>query len=141
MRAVLDSGVFVRALINPKGPWGRLLSDHADEYAIVLSPAMVWEVLDALHVPELRERFPRIAKLPRVDWLLETFEEAEVVEPRKRLEVCRDPSDDKLFECAVAGRAGYIVSEDEDVLAVGEYEGVRTLTAGEFLALVDKGGR
>ena len=54
----------------------------------------------------------------------------------ERLSICRDPNDDKFFECAVAGRAQYIVSEDKDILDVGEIEGIKTVTADEFIALL-----
>jgi putative PIN family toxin of toxin-antitoxin system len=141
MRAVLDTAVFVRALINPKGIWGRLLFEHSDKYVIVVSPAIVREVLEVLHRPELRERFPGMAKLPRLDRVLTKIDEGEVVQPQTRVVECSDPSDEKFFECAVAGKAAYVVSEDEDVLAAGEFQGIRMVTAGELLALVDKGGR
>jgi uncharacterized protein len=136
MRAVLDTVVFVRALINPKGRWGRLLFEHADKYVIVLSPEIVKEILDVINRPELHRRFPEMADLPRMDLVLSRLEEAEVVEPRERLEVCRDPNDNKFFECAVAVRAGYIVSEDKDLLVVAEYKGIRTVSAAEFLTIV-----
>ncbi len=41
-----------------------------------------------------------------------------------------------FFACAAAGGADYIVSEDEDVLAIAEYEGVRTIRAAAFLELL-----
>jgi predicted nucleic acid-binding protein len=59
-----------------------------------------------------------------------------VVEPTKELSVCRDPHDDKFFECAVKGRAQYIVSEDRDILDVSEYKGVRTIAADKLIALL-----
>lgn len=136
MRAVLDTVVFVRALINPKGRWGRLLFEHADKYVIVLSPEIVKEILDVINRPELHRRFPEMADLPRMDLVLSRLEEAEVVEPQERLEVCRDPNDNKFFECAVAARADYIVSEDKDLLVVAEYKGIRTVSAAEFLTIV-----
>lgn len=136
MRVVLDTVVFVRALINPKGRWGRLLFEHADKYVIVLSPEIVKEILDVINRPELHRRFPEMADLPRMDLVLSRLEEAEVVEPRERLEVCRDPNDNKFFECAIAARADYIVSEDKDLLVVAEYKGIRTVSAAEFLTIV-----
>lgn len=136
MRAVLDTVVFVRALINPKGRWGRLLFEHSDKYVIVLSPEIVKEILDVINRPELHRRFPEMADLPRMDLVLSRLEEAEVVEPQERLEVCRDPNDNKFFECAIAARADYIVSEDKDLLVVAEYKGIRTVSAAEFLTIV-----
>jgi putative PIN family toxin of toxin-antitoxin system len=136
MRVVLDTVVFVRALINPKGRWGRLLFEHPDKYVIVLSPEIVKEILDVINRPDLHRRFPEMAEMPRMRLVLSQIEEAEVVEPRKRLEVCRDPNDNKFFECAVAADADYIVSEDNDILAVEEYEGIKTVSTAEFLTIL-----
>jgi putative PIN family toxin of toxin-antitoxin system len=136
MRAVLDTVIFVRALINPKGRWGRLLFDHSGTYVIVLSPEIVREVLEVIHRPELRKRFPEMAEPARIDLVLATLEDAEIFEPNERVTVCRDPKDDKFFECAVAGAADYIVSEDKDILAVGAHRGTRTTSAAEFLSMI-----
>ena len=38
IRAVLDTNVFLRALINPHSRCGRLLDEFADDYELVLSP-------------------------------------------------------------------------------------------------------
>jgi putative PIN family toxin of toxin-antitoxin system len=65
--------------------------------------------------------------------VLRLFEQAEIVEPVEEIAVCRDQADDKFFACAVAGRADYIVTEDKDILDVGEYRGVRPVSAAEFL--------
>lgn len=138
MRAVLDT-VFVRALINPKGRWGRLLFGHADKYVIVLSPEIVKEILKVIHRPELHRRFPEMADLPRMELVLSKLEEAEVVEPRERLAVCRDPKDNKFFECAVAAGADYIVSEDRDILDVKEYRDIIVASATEFLEVLSPG--
>lgn len=47
--------------------------------------------------------------------------------------VCRDPKDDMVFECAVESQAGIIVSGDRDIISVGKYQGIFTLTAREYL--------
>ncbi len=135
MRAVLDTVVFVRALINPHGVWGQLLEAY-DEYDLVISPAILAEIVDLLNRPELVRRFPRASAVPDVRRVLETIATAEVVEPESVEPVRRDANDDKFFACAVAGGADYIVSEDNDVLALGESRGVRTIRAAEFLALL-----
>lgn len=139
MKAVIDTVVFVRALINPHGRWGRLLFQLCDRYTIVLSPEIIREILDVLHRSSLRERFPQIDEVAVIR-ALAIIERAEVVEPEDRLSVCRDPDDDKLFECATAGEADYIVSEDKDVLAVGAYQGIETVSAAEFRRLIAASG-
>jgi hypothetical protein len=45
-----------------------------------------------------------------------------------------DPDDDKFIECALVAGAEVIVSGDHHLLDLGEHEGVRILSAAEFLA-------
>lgn len=53
---------------------------------------------------------------------------------RRRLAVVRrDPDDDKFLECAVAGRAKYLVTGDRDLRELGSFRGITILTAGAFL--------
>ena len=47
--------------------------------------------------------------------------------------VCRDPQDDMVLECAVNAGADVIVTGDKDLLALGEYEGIRILSPRAFL--------
>ena len=52
--------------------------------------------------------------------------------------VCRDPDDDKFLACAIDGAAYYAVSGDSDLLSLGEFRGVKIVTASEFLSLLGK---
>lgn len=51
--------------------------------------------------------------------------------------VCRDPHDDMFFACALAAEADCIVSDDDELKAVGTYHGTRVISSGTFLALLD----
>ena len=59
-------------------------------------------------------------------------ETLDLVSPTTRVEVCRDPDDDKFIECAVDARALYIVSGDKDLLDLKSFGGVEIVTATEF---------
>jgi predicted nucleic acid-binding protein len=45
----------------------------------------------------------------------------------------RDPDDDKFLECAVTGRASFLVTGDRDLRELESFRGTTILTAGEFL--------
>lgn len=49
--------------------------------------------------------------------------------------VCRDPKDDCTLECAVKSGASLIITGDKDLLALGEFRGIRILTARQYLEL------
>ena len=45
-----------------------------------------------------------------------------------------DPDDDKLIECAVAGGASFIISSDNHLLTIGEYQNIKILSPDEFIS-------
>jgi putative PIN family toxin of toxin-antitoxin system len=47
--------------------------------------------------------------------------------------VKEDPDDNRFIECAVALKAGYIISGDRRLTGVQEYMGIRIVTPKEFL--------
>ena len=120
----------------PGGTWGQFVRRHA-EYTVITSPELVAELAAVLTKPALQVRLFRFAHAPEYGEVLRAFERAEVIIAPPSVSVCRDADDDKFFACAVAGGADYIVSEDEDILAIPEYEGVKTIRTAAFLKLLD----
>lgn len=54
--------------------------------------------------------------------------------------VTTDPDDDAVLECAVVGQAQYVLSGDRHLLDLGSYEGIRIVTASDFLRLLQDMG-
>lgn len=62
---------------------------------------------------------------------------AEVVSTQPSLSVILDdPDDDRVLECAVAGRADIIVSGDRHLKELGTYDEIRILTVRQFIEKV-----
>ncbi|MDP9366078.1 MAG: putative toxin-antitoxin system toxin component, PIN family [Chloroflexota bacterium] len=141
IRVVFDTVVFVRALLNRRGLWARLVFERAGEYRLVVSSPVVREALGVLRRPELARRF---STLPGRDpaAVLAVLAEADQAEvgaaPIPR--VARDPNDDVFLATARAGGAAYIVTEDDDLLVLGMYEGIRIVDAAAFLRVLDEIG-
>ena len=138
-RAVFDTVVFVRALINPRGRCGRLVSELYDRYELVLSPAIIQEILEVLQRPEIVSKARGLERM-RWEGVLHLLAAAEVVEPRRTVAVSRDPKDNMFIEAAIEGAAAFVVSEDKDLLALDGYEGLRILRCEEFAELLEAGG-
>jgi putative PIN family toxin of toxin-antitoxin system len=136
LRVVVDTVVFVRALMNTRSASGVLL-ERASEFTILTTDELRRELVQVVSRPELRRRLTRMTNLPPVDRVIAYLSSAAVVPDHAPVKVCRDPKDDKFFACAAAGNAEYIISEDEDVLAIAEYEGVRTIRVAAFLEFLD----
>jgi uncharacterized protein len=138
LRAVLDANVFVSAAIRPDGPPGRILEQflRTDAFTLVLSEAIVDEVMRALAYPKVR-RYVQPGLDPAL-WLEDLVVLADFVpDPSQVSGVSKDPDDDKYLAAAIAGGAPLVVSGDPHLLAVGEYEGVRIVTPRAFLNVLE----
>jgi putative PIN family toxin of toxin-antitoxin system len=61
---------------------------------------------------------------------------AKLVVPARNLEIVRDESDNRVLEAAVEAEADLVVSVDNDLLAIDEFEGIRIVTEAEFVAIL-----
>ena len=57
---------------------------------------------------------------------------AEVVQPEKIERISRDVNDDPILAAAVTGDAAYIVTLDDDLLALKEHRGILIVVPAEF---------
>jgi putative PIN family toxin of toxin-antitoxin system len=137
IRAVFDTVVILRAYINPGSRWGHLLAQHTDRYRLIVSPALVAEYLDVLLRPELLGRFATLANLDTAS-VFSLLARTDVVRPITVPAICRDPKDDMVLATAATGRAGYIVSEDRDLLDLGTHGEIRIAGAAQFLAVLNE---
>jgi uncharacterized protein len=137
LRAVLDANVFVSAAIHPGGPPGRIIERFlgADGFTLVLSEAIVREVLRALEYPKVRRCVRH--DLDSALWFEDLVVLADVVSGTFQVAgVSEDPDDDKYLAAAIAGLASFVVTGDPHLLTVREYERVRIITPRSFLGLL-----
>jgi predicted nucleic acid-binding protein len=52
--------------------------------------------------------------------------------------VPRDPDDNMVLECAVEGKAHYIVTGDKDLLVLKTFGDIRIIRASDFLTVLTK---
>jgi putative PIN family toxin of toxin-antitoxin system len=138
IRAVLDGNVYVSAIIQPSGPPGkvidRFLRDGAFE--VVLSPAIVEEILRAFTYPKVR-KYIHGGRDP-IPWFEDLALLTDMVAGDFGLTgVCSDPDDDKYLATAMEGRAGFVVTGDRRFLALKEHEGIRIVAPRTFLDMLD----
>jgi hypothetical protein len=141
-RILLDANVLISAVIRPSGPPGQVVADflRAHSFDLVLSPAVVAEVERALALPRIQRYVlsPQEVHL----WLVDLVALADLVDDTGRVAgVVRDPDDDVVLAAAVAGRAEVLVTGDQDLLALREYEGIVIVTPRAALDILRRGGQ
>ncbi len=135
-RIVLDTVVLVRGLINPYGVWGRLVFEWAGHYQLVISPPLLAEYLEVTARPELTRKFKSLPDHLRD--MLDLLSQAEIVTLAETPPFERDPNDAHVLATAVQGGVDYLISADNDLLDLKEYEGIPVLSAYEFVRLLEQ---
>lgn len=128
MRVVFDTNVYVSAFVLP-GSRGEEAVVRAIEGRddLLVSQAILDELLGVLS-----RKFSRNPEeLARIALLLDSL--AEWVEPVDHLAVLSDDPDNRVLECALAGRADSIVTGDKRMLALGEWRGIEIVTLARYL--------
>ena len=138
LKVVFDTQIYLRAGINPGSVCGRLLAEWTAFYTLYISEGIEKEILDVFTRSKIRKKFPQINDVTLAG-IQATFSRAEHVELSEAdiKPVSRDPKDDMFLACAKAAEADYLVSEDNDLLVLGSYEGTRIVNALEFPAILE----
>ena len=128
MRVVFDTNLLVSALVFPGGrAEAALLRIIEEKDRLLVSRPLMTELLDVL-----ARKFERDGEeLSRVAVFIDSV--SLTVKPRRRIQVLRDEPDNRVLECAVAGKADAIVTGDKALLQLREYAGIRVLPLREYL--------
>lgn len=134
MRVVLDTGIFVSALIRRRGTIGAILGALRDgRFTAIYTRDLLVEIIDVLGRDKFRVKYH--IEPDDVSALINLIRlRGELVIPGQAVQACRDPKDDKFLEAALAGGADCIVSGDADLIDMGSFEGIPILRPSEFLA-------
>ncbi len=116
MRAVIDTGVLVSALIQRKGTTGAVLSGLRDgRFSAIFSTSILTEIIDVLGREPFRTKYHiEAGDITALINLLRL--RGELVIPTQLITICRDLTDNKFIEAALAGKADCIVTGDADLL-------------------------
>jgi len=131
---VADTNIFISALMFGGLPGSFLDLALLRSIVLVTSPELVDELDEKLRLKF--EVSPEDADAIRAK--LEDC--AVVVKPNVALEVVSDdPDDNRVLECAVTGRADYIVSGYRHLLKLSVYESIPIITVRQFMDAIKAG--
>jgi putative PIN family toxin of toxin-antitoxin system len=134
MNAVLDTNVVVSGIIKEEGPAGQILRLLVQErkFTSVTSVEILAEIREVLLRPKVRKYHGWTDE--QIDtFVIFLYAQSLVTEGKLRVNVAKDPSDNKFLSCAREANAEYLVSGDTDLLELKEYEGTVIVGPAAFL--------
>lgn len=136
LRVVIDTNHIMSAILSGRGASAKLIDwlTYDEAYIQLLLSDPIWNeyrtVADWLIPKQLQAEKQRI---------LETLQSQAVwVEPFVELAVCRDGSDNRFLECAVSGRADYLVTKNIKHFPYKAFQGVKIVRIRVFLDVLER---
>ena len=129
LKVVLDTNVFIAAYFNRKSASARIIDLCLEnKHELILSLRLRKEVeLILKNVKAKKEFQERIRSL---------FMNASKVKPTQKVfTVKEDPEDNKFLECALEGKADYLITSDKHLLELGEFTQTKICKPTQFLKL------
>ena len=140
MRLVLDTNVLVSAILSPRSSSAQIIRLVLNN---VLNLAISQDLLDEAYRVV---RYPKLVRLMKrhdvapeeVDFIIERLSAIALVTPGElMLDVIQDdPSDNKIFVCAVESEADFIISGDHHLIELKEVQGITIVNPATFLSIV-----
>jgi len=128
LRVVFGTNIHGSAFVLPGSQADialRRIVDGTDE--LVISKAIIDELLSVL-----ARKFSRDAdELAHVAVFISDL--AMLVRPQRRVEVLQDKADNRILECASAGKADVVVTGDRAMLDLGSFGGIRMVSLKQYL--------
>lgn len=131
MKLVLDTNVLVSAFLwqGTPGQLIELAGEH--ECQLFTSRVLIDELAEVLQRKRLAK--PVQATGLTAAQMLRNYQKLVTTITARRLaqQVSRDADDDAVLACALAAQANLIVSGDEDLLVLKQFQGIRIVTAAQ----------
>jgi putative PIN family toxin of toxin-antitoxin system len=137
MKAVIDTNVFVSALLIASSPPGRILDAwYAGEFDIIVTDSLLTEIRGVLIRPKLLAR--GAYAITDIENLVRQLRKSGLFRvPRIHHQtIASDPSDNALIDAAVIGRADYIVSGDKHLLRLMDFRGIEIVEPNVFAGIL-----
>ena len=129
LRVVFDTNVYFSAFTHPLGPPFRIWRKAVNRnFVLLVSPAILREIAHVLRDVLQWQETEIVAQLKLVAKV------AEIISPTVRLRViAEDPTDARVLECALAGRADLIVSGDRHLRKLKSFRNIGIVQPSDFL--------
>lgn len=125
LKIVAGTNVLISATISNGYEYQLLKLVKLKKVDLILSYDILWEFEDVLKRPKFGFSRKQIANAIKQVKSIST-----IINPKIRLKAVKeDPDDDKIVECAIEGKADYIISGDKHLLRIREFQRIKIVNA------------
>lgn len=132
MKVLLDTNIFISGIFW-RGSSNKVITNWKEgKFTLVTSLEAISEIIKVLKDFKIKLSDDMIK-----EWVDLIVRNSIIVEPKEKIEAVKDDQKDNIFiETAVAGNVDYIVSQDNHLLKLKEFRGIKIITPEEFNKLL-----
>ena len=131
VQVVCDTNVLVSALLGSSTNRKIFEIFKSGQIILIFSKESLVELAEVLGRPKFKIPPSEIRSLFRL-----VRKRARIVRNIKPITMCRDPKDNMILAAAVSGKAAYLVTGDQDILALSNISTVQIVPPAKFLTLL-----
>lgn len=136
MRITLDTNVLISGTFWTGDSFRILDMIDNKELDNISSREIIEEYNETIKSDEIVDKVDN-KKLIMTKVVHNVIKNSEIVEPTAKLDVIKDdPDDNRVLECAKEGKVSYIITNDNHLLKLKEFEGIKIVTPEEFLRIL-----
>lgn len=131
---VIDTNVLLSAVLSPNGTARQALDKAYQQFKIAQSQETYKELKTRIYKSKFNKY---ISNQDREQFLEVVKKSSQFIEIKSKINICRDPDDNKFLELAKDCNAEYLITGDQDLLSLktlAEYQN-QIITPKDFLAL------
>jgi len=134
MKIVLDSNILVSSFYwagNPRKVFDRVTNGLDELY---ITGEIIKEIISVMS----REKFDtRIEEINEYIKIIESYS-IKMLSQNVPQNISRDKSDDKILQCGLDGNVEFIITGDNDLLVIKEYNKIKILKPNDYLKIIEE---
>ena len=137
LKLVLDTNTIVSAFFWEGNEVELFRKIEQGKAILYISGQILTEIEEVIKRPKFNEVMRKANLTP--DQIIQKIVSLShlVIAPKLNIQVCRDEKDNKFLECAENAKADYLISGDEDLLSLKEYNGIPIVRTWKILQLLE----
>jgi uncharacterized protein len=128
---VLDTNIFISGIFWKGDSYSILGLLNYSIITVTISSEIIAEVYRILSNFKIK-----MSQEDVDDWIRFIEEKCVIVEPKEKFFIVEDPTDNKFIDCAVAGNASYIITNDKHLLKIKKFRNISIITPKEFIIII-----
>lgn len=128
VKCVVDTNVLISAALTKGAPFW-IVEHLIKNNALIFSKETISELSSRITQPKFNKY---VSTKDRETYINNLILSADLVIIDNLIQGCRDSDDDKFLETAVKGDAHFIISGDQDLLTMDQFEGIDIVTGQDF---------